>query len=358
MLATAFFLLDVNLSFRGEPNFVSLAGKTLGKYGKAVTWVFYLLLLYALLAAYISACAPLFISTFSSLFSVSLSAYAAPFLLPLVFGGVIYLGTRGADYFNRILMVGLILSYIFLTGSLPSKVETERLLHNDFLASLVAVPVIITSFGYHIIIPTLTTYLEHKRSLLRKTLLIGSAIPFTVYMIWQWTVLGTVPLEALASSWQDGVPSTEPLSSFLGSSVIRITARFFSFFAVITSFLGVSLSLSDFLSDGLKIKKTRKGKLIALALTFVPPLLFIFSYKKSFYAALDYAGVFVAVLLGILPCLMVLRLKNQQKYQTVYAKCGIYLIILLCLGVIGINILEKRGIFDSVLLPYLQRIAS
>src|SRR3972149_458434 len=39
MLATSFFFLDVNLSLKGEPNFIFMAGKTLGKGGKVVNWI-------------------------------------------------------------------------------------------------------------------------------------------------------------------------------------------------------------------------------------------------------------------------------------------------------------------------------
>lgn len=355
MLTTAFFFLDVNLAVKGEPNFISMAGKTLGKTGKVVCWIFYLLLLYALLAAYISACTPLFSLAFFSVFSITLPSFIPPFFLPIIFGGFIYLGTQGIDYLNRILMIGLILSYFFLTGSLPHHVEPIRFIHNDLLASLLAAPVIITSFGYHIIIPTLTTYIGHKAKLLRKTILIGSIIPFIIYLIWEGLVLGAVPLLNLTTAWTQGVPATEPLSAFLGSNWISSVARFFSFFAIITSFLGVSLSLSDFLTDGLKIKKTGKGKWIAIALTFIPPLLFVFSHENSFYTALDYAGAFVAILLGILPCLMVLTLKNHSWYQSFYGKATIYFIILLFLSIVIINLLEKQGIFTSLLLPYLQQ---
>jgi tyrosine-specific transport protein len=50
----------VNLSIKGEPNLISMVGKTLGGKGKVISWILYLLLMYSLLAAYISASAPLF----------------------------------------------------------------------------------------------------------------------------------------------------------------------------------------------------------------------------------------------------------------------------------------------------------
>jgi tyrosine-specific transport protein len=58
MLASSFFFLDVNLSIKGEVNMITMAEKTLGTWGKVLSWVVYLLLLYALTAAYIAEAAP------------------------------------------------------------------------------------------------------------------------------------------------------------------------------------------------------------------------------------------------------------------------------------------------------------
>ncbi len=354
MLVTSFFFLEVNLAIRGESNLVSMAGKTLGVWGKGVSWFFYLLLLYALLAAYISGCIPLFQLAFASVFHITFPKWFCPFILPALFGGFVYLGTKGVDYVNRILMLGLVVSYILLIGYCPTFIEIPRLAHVDFSASLLAIPVVITSFGYHIIIPTLTTYMNHDAKRLRKTLLIGSSIPFAIYILWQWIVLGSVPLTELANAWKHGFPATEPLSESTSIKWISLSARFFSFFAIITSFLGVSLSLSDFLTDGLRIKKSWEGRFLAIGLTFIPPLVFIFTYQKSFYIALEYAGVFVAILLGILPSLMVLNLKGQPFHYKRKGRYVAFAAIALSLGVIVINFLEKFNFFQKFIDPYFQ----
>jgi tyrosine-specific transport protein len=354
MLLTAFFFLEVNLAIRGEPNLVSMAGKTLGTWGKSLSWVFYLLLLYSLLAAYIAGCTPLFQSAFTNVLHITFPKWFYHFILPAFFGGFVYLGTKGVDYINRFLMIGLVLSYFLLVGYCPSFIETPRLLHQDYLASLLSVPIVITSFGYHIIIPTLTTYLDHDVKRLRKALLIGSSIPFVIYMLWQWIILGSVPLTDLAGAWKQGLPATVPLSKVTAVRWIGVGAQFFSFFAIVTSFLGVSLSLCDFLKDGLKIKKTWEGRLLAIALTFVPPLIFIFAYPKSFYMALEYAGIFVVVLLGILPSLMVLKLKTRSFYRKRGGRFLVYFVLFLCLSMIILNSLEKFGFLQHFITPYVQ----
>lgn len=354
MLCSAFFFLDVNLAVRGEPNFISMAGKTLGVPGKVVSWIFYLLLLYSLLAAYIAASSPLFERAVLSLTDVHLPAAISRFSLPVVFGIFIYLGTRGVDYINRLLMVGLILSYVMLVAFIPSHVDVSLLTHFDFNASLIAIPVVMTSFGYHIIIPSLTTYLHHDPKLLRKAILWGSILPFCIYIVWQVLILGVVPQGYLSQAWIQGVAATEPLAYLLKNSFIAKSALCFSFFAIVTSFLGVSLSLSDFLTDGLKIKKTWEGRLIAMGLTFVPPLVFVFSYQRGFYLALEYAGVIVAILLGVFPSVMAWRLKANAFYRSLFGKVVMSSIILLCLGVIALDFLEKKGVLRELISSYLS----
>jgi tyrosine-specific transport protein len=334
MLASAYCFLSVNLSVRGEPNMISMAGKALGLGGKSVCWVVYLLLLYSLTAAYIAASTPLFVEAVRAITGFVLPPWIAPFSLPLLFGGFVYLGTRGVDLVNRLLMLGLVLSYLFLVMLLPAHVQKELLEHQNWSVTFVALPVVMTSFGYHIIIPTLTTYMNHDAKLLRWTLFIGSALPLAIYIIWQGLILGTVSVSDLNLACKEGKTVVAPLSAVIGSPWVGMGARFFSFFAIVTSFLGVALSLSDFLADGFKIKKSTKGRLLACTITFVPPLFFVFAYQKGFYVALSYAGAFVAILLGILPALMAWRLTGPTFYRTFLGRCLLLLIIALSLGVV------------------------
>jgi amino acid permease len=46
------------------------------------------------------------------------------------------------------------------------------------------------------------------------------------------------------------------------------------------------------------------------------------SYPQGFIKALDYAGIFVALLLGILPCLMVLRGRKVHNEHAPYKVKG------------------------------------
>ncbi|EDV18792.1 uncharacterized protein TRIADDRAFT_62737 [Trichoplax adhaerens] len=253
-------------------------------------------------------------------------------------------------------MVGFIISFILLSAMLPAHVQTERLMHVDWSPTLFTLPILITSFGYHIIIPSLTTYMQHNRKMLRRTLVVGSIIPLLIYIFWEAITVGIIPLSgkvSLFSAWSSGESISMTLSRVLDAPFVRVSALFFSFFAIITSFLGVSLSLADFLSDGLRLgSKGFKGRVLSVLLTFIPPLIFLVVYKRGFVVALEYAGAFVAVLLVILPSLMVLKLKKPNQYQSPLKKA--LLCVIIAAGVLFIiaDVMQQKGVFKPLLERY------
>lgn len=353
LFITSLLLLDVNLAFPGEVNLITMAGKTLGLWGKAVCWVTYLLLLYSLTAAYIAGSSPLFIEAFHFATGFTLPNWLGPFPLLILFGLFVYMGTGPVDWVNRLLMFGLILTYFLLVGLLPTHIEPTLLKHVDTTAMWIAIPVLITSYGFHIIIPTLTTYLNHDKKRLRLALFIGSLIPFFVYTLWEFLILGVVPLTGeygLIEAYIKGQTGASSLSHVLDNAWITTIARSFSFFAILTSFLGVSLSLSDFLTDGLHMKRFSLGREFACLLTFVPPLAFVLAYQRGFILALQFAGIFVAILLCILPAFMAWKL---PAYKTGFRRFVLIVVILLSLGVIGLDILEEAGSLKNLISGYL-----
>ena len=108
--------------------------------------------------------------------------------------------------------------------------------------------------------------------------MIGSAIPLVAYIIWELLTLGIIPLEGpngIIQGYAQGANGAHLLSQILGHTTLAQVARCFSFFAIVTSFLGVSLSLTDFLADGFKVKKSQGGRLLLFGMTFIPPLIIV-----------------------------------------------------------------------------------
>ncbi len=309
MLCTGLLLLEVNLWFSDDVSIISMAGRSLGFWGKAVGWIGFLFLFYTLMVAYISGSGQLIADFSSALTPYRMAPWLGSLILSIVFAIFLYLGTRAVDYFNRWMMVGLILSYLGLVALGLPHVEMERLGHQEWSLAFLMLPTMIISFGYHNLIPSLTTYFAGDTRKLRTAVIVGSAIPLLIYLVWEFLILGLIPLEG-TGGFREGLDqgdlATQLLKGAVGGSWVPTLALYFSFFAIVSSLIGVGLSFVDFLADGLHIKKTAKGKFILCIAVILPPFLFAIIYPKIFLTALNYAGAFGAVVLfGLLPALMV-----------------------------------------------------
>ena len=333
MLCTGFLLLEVNLWYGGNVNLVTMAEKTLGRIGKIVCWCVFLFLFYSLIVAFIAASGSLLTDFVNAATGYPFSQGAGGLVMCLLFGTTLYLGTGIVDWFNRLLMLGLIASYFTLIAMGASHVKPQYLQHENWSAATLVIPVAIVSFGFHNLIPSLTTYFHGHVKPLKWTLVIGSLIPLFIYVMWEWLILGIVPLQDFTLALHEGEIATEALKNAVGASWIVKVAQAFAFFAIATSFLSVALSFVDFLSDGLKIRKTPEGKFCLTLLVLGPPFLCALFYPTIFLVALNTAGGFGAVILfGILPILMVWKGRYMQHLPFPHLLPGGKPLLLILLG--------------------------
>ena len=93
------------------------------------------------------------------------------------------------------------------------------------------IPAVIISFGFHNLIPSLTTYFGQPKPLIW-TIVIGSAIPLVIYFLWEWIILGIVPLQDFKTALDQGEIATEALKNAVGASWVVDVAQAFAFFAI------------------------------------------------------------------------------------------------------------------------------
>ncbi len=339
MLVTLFLLLEANLYEPSmEANIISMARRRLGVIGQIASWSSFLLLYYAVAAAYMSAGGSLIGKLFS--FSGELSLVKTNITIigfAAVGGLLVFFGAWLVDHINRVFMYGLILSYFVLVFFVTPHVKMVTLNAGDSKYLMVAIPVVILSFTSHVIVPSLRMYMQNNVSQLKKSLLYGSLVPLIFYVVWEFLIVGILPatgeysLTAIAARPHPVAGITQALHSYLGLSWIAAAVGVFSFCALVTSFLAVILSLIDFLSDGFQIKKDVWGRLRLLFFTLVPPLLFALYFPSGFVLALSYAGVFVAVLYGILPPLMIWKARYQENLDCGFRVKGGKPVLVLCI---------------------------
>jgi len=332
MATTGLLLLEVNLWFNREVNIISMVEATLGIIGKISTWFLFLFLFYSIMVAYASGSGELFTDFVEELTGSVIPAWVGSVGFVSLFALMIYYGTFAVDQLNRLLMSGLVISYFLLIGFGFDHVQAKLLAHTNWDHALWALPVMIISFGYHNLVPSLTTYMQFDAKKMRLAIIIGSAIPLASYLVWEGVIMGIIPADSFQAATSSGEMVTRTLKNTLGAAWIVDVAQYFAFFAIVTSFLGVALSFVDFLADGLSVEKTPKGKLFLTALALGPPLLFALLFPGLFVTALEYAGGFGAVILfGVIPALMVwvgrYRLKLWTSYQVPGGKPILLLVI-------------------------------
>lgn len=356
MLLSLFLLLEATLWVdKPSANFVTIAKERLGYGGQIVAWFSFLMLLYSVAAAYISGGGSLLIRVLPADYQALLPAQLGILVFTCLFGLLAFFGTRYIDYINRVLMTGLLVSYAILIIVVIPSLQSQNLSSGQPRYLWAAIPVVVLSFTSHIILPSLRTYLQSDVRTLTKVLWYGSLIPLAFYILWQTVILGVVPynnLLILAANEHPIAELTKILQGNLGLTWIAITVSYFSFFALATSFVGVILSLSDFLADGFSINKTLTGRLIVLGQTILPPLLFALFFPHGFITALSYAGVLVAILFGILPVLMVWRGRYVEKLEGAYRVPGGKPVLLIALAGSGlVVILQIAAVFKWLPVP-------
>lgn len=329
MLASLFLLVEVNFwSHKVTANIITLAKEHLGIIGQGIAWISFLMLLYAVAAAYLSGGGALLATALGSGLELSVSDGVGTWIFLAIFGGIVVFGTRILDGFNRVLISGLIASFVFLIVFTVPKVGLAQLQGGKPIYLLSAIPVIVLSFTSHIIVPSLRTYLAGDHKDLLKALFWGSVIPLVFYLVWEFLIVGSLPssgsysLQAIATNENPVSGLTRALNAELKVPAVAIVVGFFSFFALVTSFFGVSLGLFDFMADGFRIKKTPFGKVLLLFLVYVPPMVFALNYPEGFVFAVGYAGVFVAILYGILPPIMIWKGRYIEKQKSDFVTPG------------------------------------
>lgn len=326
MSLTGMLFMELALHMEDGVNIVTMAKRTLGPLGKIAAWALYLFLFYCLTVAYIVGCGDI-LTTF---FANYLPRSSGPAVFLLIFAPFVYIGTHLIGKLNYFLMAALALLYFSFVIIGAADVKIQNLIPHNFALSLLALPIAFTAFAYQGIVPTLVSYLDRDPRKVTASIWIGTFISLVTYCIWQWLILGIIPFEGaggLKEALAEGRNAVYPLKNTYDNPIIFKIGQGFAFLALLTSFFGVTLGLKDFLADALKIKQTPKGKLLICALIFIPPLLIAHVYPDIFLQALDYAGGYgCALLLGLLPILMVARLRYQHPEYKPYVAGGMWLL--------------------------------
>lgn len=332
MTLGAFYVTEVALKLPKSADFMTMARVTLGPIGQYSTAVTYTLLLYALTAMYLLVGSSWFVQSLMESHAIKLDKNVALLIFTVCLIPFVAQGMRAVGRLNQLMTIALLIVFSALLAGTMTIISPENMMDSgNLLDNLPAIPLVITSFGFSIVMPTLTTYLHKDKHMLFLTLIIGSLVTFGAYILWEisgFGVLGPARLRDLATQADNGTLLVLALEAHSPFAWIGQAARFFVIFAVISSVLGVTLSLCNFFKDALKLKETWGDRTKSILMTFTPPIFLLIIHPMGLGYILSLAGLFVAILLGILPALMAYNSRKQYPQNTLQTPGGTSLISL------------------------------
>ncbi|MCH9612749.1 MAG: Tyrosine-specific transport protein [Chlamydiia bacterium] len=307
MTLTALLILESSLLIE-EASFISLAKQFLNQWGRMAVLLSFLFLFYSLTTAYLAKGGELTHAALQSRFATPFPQWSGALTLATLSGAVIFFGPFVVDHLNRIFMGGFIATYLFLGVTGIEKIQMENLSHSNWSLGLFIIPFVITSFGYHNLVPFISNYLQQDRQKASRAFIYAGIALFFIYVLWVTNLHGIIPLNgpiSITDSFAKGEIVTQPLARLIQSPLIQYSATYMAFFAIITSVLGQGLSIIDFLAEWLGFEKTPQKRLLLCAMLFLPTFACSQLIPGVFFKALELAGgVAAMVIFGIIPSIL------------------------------------------------------
>ncbi len=294
-------------------NFTSLIKEEMPKSFQVIFTVVYLLLLYALMAAYSTQ-------------------------------GLVILSTRLSDYVNRSFVSVKLIFYVLCVISMVFALKWTNMLEMplSFYALVFAWPTLLPSFGFQNIIPVLYEYQKGDIGAVKRSVLIGSFSVLVIYIIWLLVCLAILPQRGI-HSYETIFKDGNTLSALIGeikqatqSASINTFLSVFINISIITSFICVGLSLYHYIKDTFKRFGIEINRTIGFLLTFIPPFVFTVFYPKGFILALQYAAIFAVIIFVFTP--IYLDKNNKADKGNLYPLIlGALVIVAQILNLLGIS---------------------
>ena len=322
MLSSGLMILEVNTHYPHGASFDTMVKDLLGPTWNAINGIAVAFVLYLLTYAYIFVGGDLTAKGLGSAFGVKIPLTVGQLAFFLIFATCVWASARLVDRFTSILIGGMVLTFIWATGGLIAEAKLPVLFDTQapsgtpyWIYISAALPVCLASFGFHGNVSSLLKYFKGDAPKVAKSLWAGTLIALVIYVLWQIAIQGNLPRNEFAPVIAtDGQVSVliEVLSKFVQTGSMAAILSFFSYMAIATSFLGVTLGLFDYIADIFKWDDSVSGRTKTAALTFLPPLVSCLLFPTGFVTAIGYVGLVATVWTCFLPSLLLLR--SRQKF--------------------------------------------
>jgi len=387
MLVSGLLIAEANLQAMrqtgsADVGLLATVRLSLGKRGAIAAGTVYIFIHYALLVAYVARGGDILADAIASFARAVGMVQTVPLwwghmAFVAIFGGILYGGSkRFTTRLNSVLVIFVVVSFGGLLGLTLEQVDVSRWQFQQWAAVSSAVPVMFVAFVYQNVVPVITTQLAGDVRKIRRSIVIGSLVPLTMFVLWNAVILASVGVETLAvnsnlnSELAAGtvLDPIELLRQGTAHPLLGVAVSVFSEVAIATSFIGFIFGLLDIFEDIFKsalkqiakrlaeqtvsqIAQARRNIIYGLTLTL--PLLLSFTDPNIFFEAIDFAGAFGnSILFGVIPVLVVWKMRNASPPSEPLVPGGKRLLIgvmAIAVGIILQNAWLKASAFLSSL---------
>ncbi|USO01704.1 MAG: hypothetical protein H6849_01500 [Alphaproteobacteria bacterium] len=333
MLITAILAAEVVIRSGSLATIPEIAGKVLGPGWSYVGAIALLLLFGSLMVAYTVSGASILKNVLGDL--IPLSQGGCMVLMAGIFGPVIVGKIPALDKINRhlffLMIVALGLMSVIIWGSPPPAVMVRP--YTPRFSDLAAViPVLFTTFGFQGSIPVIIKYVGTRRRDVWLTFGLGSFIPLLVYILWQHVALDGLSADAYIQARELEIDNVGPFLKLLKETALEnssdtvgilfsASAQTFAFFAIVTSYIGVGLTLKDYAHNVLAKTPVFATSLRQFLVISGVPLMAALVYPHAFIGALGFAGLMLLVLAVILPSMIYMKIPGRKVSITILWAC-------------------------------------
>ena len=309
---------EVNKKRDDTFNYPSLYEEHFGLVGKYLASLSNLIIFYGLLISYLVGASKIIVITFK------IDSGFEPFILFTLFSLFTYIAVSSVQLikkYNMLLMLSLWLAFFVLVYIGTSDINTTNFSHSDWKYLPIAIPMIIASFVFHSIIPTICRDAGWSDDIW-KPIALGLLMGFIMNTLWLLVAIGVVPEFghiSLNEARLTGIPITLEMSKILQSELFLTIGTLFSIIAIATSYVSIGMSLKDFSKDILENSFNIYNKWILFSIAFFPPLIVSYLFADVFLKALNIVGgIGIVLLFGILPSIIYYR-KSSSKLSIMIA---------------------------------------
>ncbi len=357
MYSSGLMLLETNLHFAKGSSFDTHTRETLGNWSRVVNGLSVTFVLYILTYAYVSGGSSILSYTLEQTAGIHWPQWLCGLLFGLTLALVVFVSTRSVDRITTIMLVVMAVCFGLAMVSMLGYVSVPELVHagsvNYWPYTFMALPFMLTSFGYHGNVPSLVKYYDGNAHAVRKTLLYGSLTALACYIFWLTTslgVLGRDNLPAIIAAGGNMGIVVGAIETAVNSSGLQLVLKTFSNLAVASSFLGVTLGLFDYIADTFKFQDSLSGRFRTALITFAPPISLGILFPDGFIMAIGFAAIAATVFAVIIPAMMVIAARRKfgpATYKVPGGKLRLTIVILFGIMVIIFHALSMLNLLPQ-----------